>query len=249
MKSLRKFFPATSLFISLISLWEFSVQTKLVSFHLLPAPSQIIIALITNWDVIGQHTLQTCIEAVLGLVLSIILGFLVAVLLDMSSTTRKAVYPLLVTSQTIPMLALAPLLLLWFGFDITPKVFIVLLSCFFPITIATLDGFAHIDRDYTKLLQSMRASYWQTLWYLKLPGSLPQFFSGLKIAATYSVTGAVVGEYVGAYQGLGIYMQEVAHSHIIALVFAVIFVISIVSLLLVGGVIIAEWLLLPWRRI
>jgi ABC-type nitrate/sulfonate/bicarbonate transport system permease component len=172
----------------------------------------------------------------------------VAVLLDISVWIRRAVYPLLIASQTVPTIALAPLLLLWFGFGILPKVIIVVLCCFFPITIATLGGFASVERSYLHLLQSMRATYWQSLWYVKLPGSLPQFFAGLKVAVTYSVTGAVVGEYVGAYQGLGIYMQMVAHSYAIVLVFAVIIVISTLSLCLFLLVIWLERIFVPWKR-
>src|SRR5205823_1554414 len=101
-------------------------------------------------------------------------------------------------SQTIPIIALAPLLLIWFGFDLLPKVIIVVLSCFFPITVATLDGFAKTDKELMQLLKSMNATYRQTLLLVRFPGAMPQFFSGLKIAATYSVTAAIFGEYVGA---------------------------------------------------
>lgn len=243
-----KFIPAVVLFGSLILAWEFTIRTGLVSFHLLPKPSDVVFALVTNWDIILPHVIQTLLETVIGLFLAVILGYLTVILLDMSTWVRKALYPLIITSQTVPMIALAPLLLLWFGFGLTPKVIIVVLSCFFPITIATIDGFAQIDKDFTKLLQSMDASYWQTLWYIKLPGSLPQFFSGLKIAATYSVTGAIVGEYVGGYQGLGIYMQQVAHSHVISLVFAAITVTVLLSLLLFFLVVITERIIIPWSN-
>lgn len=247
MNNIFKSLPAIVLFISILLVWQIVIQTNTISFHLLPAPSDVFLALINNWNVMVPHILQTLLETIIGLVLAIIFGIITAILLDMSPLVRKAVYPLLITSQTIPMIALAPLLLLWFGFDLTPKVIIVVLSCFFPIAVATVDGFAHLDQDFTKLMKSMNASYWQTLWYIKLPGSLPQFFSGLKIAATYSVTGAIVGEYVGAYQGLGIYMQEVAHSHVISLVFAAIGITAILSLGLFFIVVLLEKLLLPWH--
>lgn len=247
MKTMLKIFPAIVLFCGLLIAWEISIRVGVVSVHLLPMPSDIFFALINNWDVIFPHVLQTLLEAVIGLLLAIIFGISTAILLDMSSIVRKAIYPLLITSQTIPMIALAPLLLLWFGFDLTPKVIIVVLSCFFPITIATLDGFSQIDKDFTKLLQSMNASYRQTLWLIKLPGALPQFFSGLKIAATYSITGAIVGEYVGAYQGLGIYMQEVAHSHVISLVFAAIAITAMLSLLLFLLILVIERIILRYK--
>lgn len=224
------------------------MRMGLVSFHLLPKPSDVIAALFNNWDVILPHVIQTMLETLVGLFLAIIFGYLTAVLLDISPWVRKTLYPLIITSQTIPMIALAPLLLLWFGFGLTPKVIIVVLSCFFPITVATIDGFAQIDKDFTKLMKSMDSSYWQMLWYIKLPGSLPQFFSGLKIAATYSVTAAIVGEYVGGYQGLGIYIQEVAHSHVISLVFAAITVTVLLSLVLFFLVVSIERLVIPWKH-
>jgi len=244
-----KYIPAIVFFGSILLIWELLIRTGLISFYLLPKPSEIISALINNWDVIFPHVIQTLIETIVGLILAIFFGYSTAILLDMSPRVKKVIYPLIITSQTIPMIALAPLLLLWFGFGLTPKVIIVVLSCFFPITIATIGGFAQIDRDFTKLLQSMDASNWQTLWFIKLPGSLPQFFSGLKIAATYSVTGAIVGEYVGGYQGLGIYMQEVAHSHVISLVFAAITITILLSLLLFFLVMLIENITIPWNRV
>lgn len=243
-----KYISTIAFFGSILLIWELVIRMGLISFHLLPKPSETILALVTNWDVILPHMIQTLIETIIGLILAILFGFITAILLDMSTWVKKVIYPLIITSQTIPMIALAPLLLLWFGFGLIPKVIIVVLSCFFPITVATIGGFAQIDKDFTKLLQSMDASYWQTLWYIKLPGSLPQFFSGLKIAATYSVTGAIVGEYVGGYQGLGIYMQEVAHSHVISLVFAAITVTVLLSLLLFFLVMIIERITIPWSK-
>jgi len=244
-----KYIPTIAFFGCILLIWELVIRTGLISFHLLPKPSEMTLALINNWDVIFPHIIQTLTETIIGLILAIIFGFITAILLDMSPWVKKVVYPLIITSQTIPMIALAPLLLLWFGFGLTPKIIIVILSCFFPITIATIGGFAQIDKDFTKLLQSMNASYWQTLWFVKLPGSLPQFFSGLKIAATYSVTGAIVGEYVGGYQGLGIYMQEVAHSHVISLVFAAITVTILLSLLLFFLVMTIERIVIPWNKV
>lgn len=246
---IAKYILTIVFFGSILLIWELVIRVGLISFHLLPKPSEIILALINNWDIIFPQVIQTLIETIIGLILAIFFGYITAILLDMSTWVKKVVYPLIITSQTIPMIALAPLLLLWFGFGLTPKIIIVVLSCFFPITIATVGGFAQIDKDFTKLLQSMDASYWQTLWFVKLPGSLPQFFSGLKIAATYSVTAAIVGEYVGGYQGLGIYMQEVAHSHVISLVFAAITITILLSLLLFFLVMVIERVTIPWNKI
>jgi len=238
--------PAFVLAVALLAFWELYVRSGQVNPAVLPSPTGIIQALIDNWDVISVHTLQTLLETVLGMAAATLLGLLLAVLLDISSWTRRAIYPLLVTSQTIPMIALAPLLLIWFGFDLGPKVIVVTLYCFFPIAVACADGLASADPELMKLLRSMRASRWQALWLVRLPGAMPAFFSGLRIAATYSVTGAIFGEYVGAYQGLGIYMQTSANSHAIILVFAAILVTAALSLLLLGLVSLIERIALPW---
>ncbi len=238
--------PAFVLAITLLAGWELYVRSGQINPAVLPTPTGIVLALIDNWDVISVHTLQTLLETVLGMAAATLLGLLLAVMLDVSLWTRRAIYPLLVTSQTIPMIALAPLLLIWFGFDLGPKVIVVTLYCFFPIAVACADGLASADPELIKLLRSMRASRWQMLWLVRLPGAMPAFFSGLRIAATYSVTGAIFGEYVGAYQGLGIYMQTSANSHAIVLVFAAILVTAVLSLLLFGLVSLIERIALPW---
>src|SRR3989440_8145138 len=175
-----------------------------------------------------------------------LLGLLLAILLDASNWLRRAIYPLLITSQTIPIIALAPLLLIWLGFGLEPKIIVVALYCFFPIAVACADGLAGAEPELINLLRSMRASRWQILWLVRLPGAMPAFFSGLRIAATYGVTGAIFGEYVGAYQGLGIYMQLSFNSHAIVLVFAAILVTAALSLLLFGLVSLIERIALPW---
>ena len=238
--------PAFVLAVTLLACWELYVRFGQISAAVLPTPTGVVQALVDNWDVISGHTLQTLLETVLGMAAATLLGLLLAVMLDISPWVRRAVYPLLVTSQTIPMIALAPLLLIWFGFDLGPKVIVVTLYCFFPIAVACADGLASADPELIRLLRSMRASPWQILWLVRLPGAMPAFFSGLRIAATYSVTGAIFGEYVGAYQGLGIYMQTEANSHVIVLVFAAILVTAVLSLLLFGLVSVIERIALPW---
>ncbi|MDQ6659718.1 MAG: ABC transporter permease [Chloroflexota bacterium] len=238
--------PAFVFGITLLALWEIYVHSGQVSTEVLPSPIAVVQALVDNWDVISVHTLQTLLETVLGIAASILLGLLLAITLDVSSWLRRAVYPLLIISQTIPIIALAPLLLIWFGFDIGPKVILVTLYCFFPIAVACADGLTSAEPEMLNLLRSMRASRWQMLWLVRLPGAMPSFFSGVRIAVTYSVTGAIFGEYVGAYRGLGIYMETSTNSHAIVLVFAAILVTAILSLLLFGLVSVIERIALPW---
>ncbi|HEU5381213.1 MAG TPA: ABC transporter permease [Ktedonobacteraceae bacterium] len=238
--------PAFVLAVVLLAIWELTTRADLALAHSLPAPSSIVQALTANWDVIYANTVPTLLETVLGLCAATALGLLLAVLLDLSSWSRRAIYPLLIISQTIPIVALAPLMLIWFGFTITPKIIVVLLYCFFPIAVATADGLASAEPDLLKLLKSMGASHWQVLWLVRLPGALPSFFSGLRIAATYSVTGAIAGEFVGADQGLGIYMLTSTNSHALPVVFATIVVTAVLSLLLFALVNLIEYLSLPW---
>jgi ABC-type nitrate/sulfonate/bicarbonate transport system permease component len=238
--------PAFVLALTLLVLWELYVRAGQMSAQVLPAPTTIVQALIDNWGVIYDNTIQTLLETVLGMGIAIVLGLLLAIMLDISGWLRRAIYPLLVTSQTIPIIALAPLLLIWIGYDMRPKLIVVALYCFFPIAIACADGLASAEPELLNLLRSMRASRWQILWLVRLPGAMPAFFSGLRIAATYSVIGAIFGEYVGAEKGLGIYMQRAANSFATVQVFAAILVTAVLSLLLFGLVSVIERIALPW---
>jgi ABC-type nitrate/sulfonate/bicarbonate transport system permease component len=246
LRRLAGYGPAFVLSATLLVFWELYVRAGLISPRVLPTPTAIVQALIDNWDIISGHTIQTLLETVLGMAAATLLGLLLAILLDTSQWMRRAIYPILVTSQTIPIIALAPLLLIWFGFDIGPKVIVVTLYCFFPIAVACADGLAGAEPEMLNLLRSMNASRWQILWLVRLPRAMPAFFSGLRIAATYSVTGAIVGEFVGAYQGLGIYMQREANSFGTVQVFAAILVTAALSLLLFGLVSLIEHIALPW---
>ena len=248
MKNLREFTPAILLIISLLIIWQIYAGGGLVSASVLPAPSDIWKTLISNRAIIWSHSLQTMAETIIGLLIAICLGMAVGIIIFLSSRLRKALYPLLVVSQTVPLIALAPLLLIWFGFDLLPKVIIVVLYCFYPICIAVANGLETADEHLIDLMKSLRASRWQTLRYVQLPAALPAFFAGLKISTTYAITGAIVGEYVGAYRGLGIYMESAAHADAINVVFASIFVIVSLSLLMLCAVILIEKWSLPWRR-
>ena len=246
LRRLAGYGPAIVLTLALLALWELYVRAGQVSAQVLPSPIAIVQILMNNWSIIYDNTLQTLLETVLGLTLAALLGLLLAITLDISNWMRRAVYPLLITSQTIPIIALAPLLLIWIGYDIRPKLIVVTLYCFFPIAVATVDGLASAEPELIKLLHSMRATRWQILRLVRLPGAMPAFFSGLRIAAAYSVIGAIFGEYVGAEKGLGIYMQKAANSFATINVFAAILVTTILSLLLFGLVSLIERIALPW---
>lgn len=246
LRRMANYGPALVLTIALLALWQLYVLVDQISPRFLPAPTAVVAALVINWSIIYANTVPTLLETVLGITIATVLGLFLAILLNVSGWLRRAVYPLLVTSQTIPMVALAPLLLIWVGFGISSKLIVVVLYCFFPIAVACADGLASVEPEMIRLMRSMKASRWQILWMVRLPAAMPAFFSGLRIAATYSVVGAIFGEYVGAEKGLGIYMQRATNSFATAQVFAAIVVTALLSLALFGLVSLIERLALPW---
>ena len=245
-QKLRDFAPPFGLLLTLLLAWEAIVLWRKVPDWILPAPSEIWLVSWQNALLLGPHIRQTLLEMILGLALSLVTGIALAAALDLSPWLRRALYPLLVISQTIPILALAPLLIIWFGFGIMPKVLIVALVCFFPIAVNTADGLSAAEPELLALLRAMGANRRQIWIKVRLPASLPYFFSGLRIAATYSVIGAVIGEWVGASQGLGIYMLRSANAFKTPQVFSTIAISSLISLVLFGLVFLAERMLLPW---
>jgi ABC-type nitrate/sulfonate/bicarbonate transport system permease component len=246
MKWWRDYLPATGVILLLLLAWQGVAIWQAVPAWLLPTPAAILQATWQNFPLLTPHILQTLQQVALGLALAITAGVILAALLDLSSWLRQALYPLLVASQTIPILALAPLLIIWFGFGLAPKVLIVALFCFFPIAINTADGLSAAEPDLLALLRAMGANRRQIWTKVRLPASLPYFFSGLRIAATYSVAGAIIGEWVGASQGLGIYMLRSANAFRTDQVFSAILIASLLSLILFLLVFLVERALLPW---
>ena len=169
--------------------------------------------------------------------------------MDAFDVLYRAFYPILVITQTIPTVAIAPLLVLWFGYEMTPKIILIILVTFFPVTVGLLDGFRAVDPDAVGLLRSMGAGRWQIFRYLKCPSALPHFFSGLRIAAACSVVGAVISEWLGGFGGLGVYMTRVKKAYAFDKMFAVIILISVISLALMALVELAERRCMPYRHL
>ena len=216
----------------LLIIWQTLSMVNIIPKFMLPSPIEVVRAFISDFPLLMEHTEITLIEAFLGLGLGIILGFAVAVIMDRFEYAYKMIYPILVITQTIPTVAIAPLLVLWMGYGILPKIMLILLTSFFPITIGLLDGFRSVDKDMLNLLKTMGASSFQNFIHLKLPSSLGYFFAGLRISVSYSIIGAVVAEWLGGYDGLGVYMTRVRKSYSFDKMFDVIFLISGISLLL-----------------
>jgi ABC-type nitrate/sulfonate/bicarbonate transport system permease component len=242
----RRLGPPFALIAILLVAWELYARTSGVSPFVLPAPSQVLLALWEFRDQAIRHLVPTVIETLVGFGISIVAATFVAVALDRIGWVRTAVEPLLVGSQTIPIVAIAPLIVVWFGFGLLPKVLVVVLVTFFPITIALLDGFASTPADATDLLRSFGASTSQVFRKLRWPSGLPGFFTGLRISASYAVVAAVIAEYVGATEGLGIWMQLSQRSFRTDLVFAAIVLTAALSIVLYGLVAVAERIVIPW---
>ncbi|HOH70183.1 MAG TPA: ABC transporter permease [Sedimentibacter sp.] len=232
----------------ILAAWQFLSSTGLVPKFMLPSPYDVVTAFINDFFLLMEHAKTTLAEALLGLTVGTALGFAIAVLMDRFSLFEKSAYPLIILTQTVPTVAIAPLLVLWLGFGLLPKVTLIVLTTFFPITVSLLEGFHSADPDALNLLKAMGGNRFQTFMHIKLPSALNQFFSGLKISVSYSVVGAVIAEWLGGLSGLGVYMTRVRKSYSFDKMFAVIFFISIISLLLMFAVSYLKKAVMPWEN-
>ena len=246
---LKRNIPAVAAVAAFLILWQLVCMVGIVPPYMLPSPVNVLQAFVGELPILWENSIITLQEAFIGLVLGVSVGFLAAVLMDAFNVLYKAFYPLLIITQTIPSVAIAPLLVLWFGYEMTPKIVLIVISTFFPVTVGLLDGFRSADKDAIGLLRSMGASRLQIFRYIKFPSALPQFFSGLRIAAAYSVVGAVISEWLGGFGGLGVYMTRVKKAFAFDKMFAVIFLISAISLALMALVELAEKKCMPYRHL
>lgn len=239
--------------VTLTCLWQIAAASGaladllgLESF-LVPSPAEIASALWESRSLIAEDARVTLQEIVLGFLLGLAVGLGFGFLLRPFETLRLTFYPLIVASQAIPILVFAPILVIWFGFGIGPKLIVVALVCFFPIAVATADGLRSVDPEATKMMRTLDASRWQLLWRLEAPTALPFTFSGAKIGATFAPIAAVFGEWVGADSGLGhLILQDNAQLET-ARVFAAAFVLSTIALALYGLLALAERHVVTWR--
>lgn len=239
--------PPLALLGGLVLVWELVVRLLDVPDYVLPAPSEVLAALVGNAEVIGGHTLSTVATAILGLLLGTVTGVTLAVVMAASAAARSALYPLVVVSQSVPMVVLAPLFVVWFGFGLLPRVLVVALVAFFPVAVATVSGLIAADRDQVDLVRAMGGSRRDLAEHVLVPGALPSLFTGLKVAASYAMFGAVVGEWIGASAGLGLYLERSRASFATDQMFAAVLVIAAVSVALVGLVFVLERAALPWK--
>lgn len=232
-----------------VVVWDLAVRLFDIAPYVLPSPQRTFEALRDDWDKLGPGTIITSKEFVLGFLIGAAAGFFFALVMSWSKTVQRFLYPILITSQAVPIIAVAPALVIWMGFGLAPKLTIVALIVFFPVVVNVLDGLASVDKDLIALVRAMGGTPWRIFRTVTLPATLTPLFSALKMTATFAVTGAVLGEWTASTTGgLGVALLEAQSRLDVASVFAAIILLVILGLLAFGAVALAEMLLTPWRR-
>jgi ABC-type nitrate/sulfonate/bicarbonate transport system permease component len=233
---------------ALLGGWELYADLGGVDDFILPAPSQIATALWDDRSLLWSNLLVTAQEVGLGILVALVLGFVLAVALHFSGALRRGVYPLLVASQAVPIVIIAPLLVVWFGFGIVPKLAIIALVCFFPVVVTTLDALRAVDPDQLKLMRTLDATRWQSFRWAEAPAALPAALSGAKIAVAVAVIGAVFAEYAGSSEGLGHLMLQAIPQLETARAYAAVVLLAAFAVLLFSALALAERRLVPWAN-
>jgi ABC-type nitrate/sulfonate/bicarbonate transport system permease component len=244
----RRYLAPAGLLLLVIAAWQGVASLHGVDDLTLASPTEVVRAFGDDHSLLLDEAGVTAVEILLGLAISVVLGVVVAVAMHVVRPLRDAAYPLLLGSQAIPLVVLAPLFILAFGYGLAPKLAIIALICFFPITVNVLDGLRSVDPDLLKLMRSLGASRRARLWKAELPSSLPFLFSGLRLAATFSVIGAVFAEWAGAERGLGRLVLLANNQLQTPRVYAGVVLLTVMALVLFGAVAAAERLAVPWRR-
>ena len=248
MRLFSKYVLPILILLAVLGFWEVYVHIKDIPVFILPPPSRIIVTLYLEQGQLVKHSWVTLQEMLLGFALAVSVGVPLAVLMFEFPILEKAFYPYVIGSQTVPVFAIAPLLVTWFGFGITSKVMMAAIIVFFSIVLTTLDGLKSTDPDMENLFKILRATRWQILWKVRIPTALPFIFSGAKIGISISTIGAVIGEWVGSSAGLG-YLMKYANAQLeVDLVFAAIFCLTFLGLGLFTIMSLLERLAMPWRK-
>jgi ABC-type nitrate/sulfonate/bicarbonate transport system permease component len=250
---MRRWLAPAALLVLLLSAWQVAAETEAIADlldlepFLVPSPAEIAEALWQNRDLLADNAWVTLREIVVGILCALLVGGGFALLMHRWRVLRDATYPLIVASQTIPIVVIAPILVVWFGYGITPKIVIVALICFFPVTVATLDGLRSVDPEAIKLMRSLDASRWQRFQRVEAPTALPSLFTGLKIAVVVAPIGAVFAEWAGSSEGLGHLIQSDTANLQVARQFATVAVLAAIALALMGLTALAERRVIRWR--
>ena len=248
-RGLARGIPAVLSVASAFVIWEIYVRLSGISPLMLPAPSRVLDQIMLNRALLWDNTVPTLKATFAGFSLSLTVAFSLSVVLDFMPRVRRALFPIFVVSQTLPLVAIAPLVVLWFGFDLTPKVLLVALVTFFPMLVALVDGYAATDPEIEDLMRSMGATRVQVFRSARFPSAMPYFFAGLRISITYAVVAAIFAEYVGARAGLGIVILNAKNSFRPDLVLAAVVISSLLTLVLFAATALLQRIVLRWRDV
>lgn len=247
MKKISKAAPVLVI-LALLAIWELIVRIAGIPLYVLPAPSDMFRTFFTELPTLAGHAGITVMEAVVGMVISFVVGIVIGILIDALPGFKKCIYPILVVTQTVPVIVLAPIFIIYMGFGYAPKILTVVLMCFFPIVVSFSDGLGEMDQGFLNLIKTYGGSRAQIYRIVKIPSAMISLLSGLKVAATYSISGAVVGEWIASQSGLGYYLIRAKNGYMLDKVFACVLMIILLSLLMNGMVKLFGFLMLPSRR-
>src|SRR5712692_7021658 len=245
---MRRVWPPLALLAAAVGLWELIVRAAHVPDYLFPAPSAVVSSLGRDAGLLGSATLVTLREIVLGYLLAVAVALLLAVLIHFSAVLRQALLPILVLSQTVPTVLLAPILAILLGYGIEPKLVVVAIVCFFPIVVNAVDGLRSADPELVRMMRTLHGGRLAIFRRVELPGALPAIFSGARVAATYAAVGAVFGEWAGSSSGLGFVMLQAQPALATARIFAAVLILCAIALALYALVTLTERRLVPWQR-
>jgi ABC-type nitrate/sulfonate/bicarbonate transport system permease component len=232
----------------LLAGWELYANLSGIKSTILPAPSRVLTQMVEQRDALFQNAVPTIEATLSGFAVSVLAAFLLSILVDFSALLKRALFPVFIISQTLPLVAIAPLVVLWFGFGLMPKILLVAFVTFFPMLVALVQGYASTEAEIEQLLRSMGARRWRVFVTARLPSALPYFFAGLRISITYAVVGAIFAEYAGAAKGLGIYILVAKNNFRPVLVLAAVAVSAALTLSFYALTIVVQHLAMPWER-
>lgn len=244
---IRETWPAFALALLLVASWEVLSARGVLRSYIAPAPSKLVEVLFSMLPTVAKHAWVTIQEVLLGYAFGFVFGIPIGIAISYSRLMERALYPLVVISQTIPIIALAPILVSWFGFGIWPKLVIVALITFFPLTVSTIDGLRSVEPELLRFLRSLGATERQLFFKIKVPSALPYLFTGIKVSVAYAVIAAVIGEWVGGHDGLGAVMQRAQNMYYNDVVFTMVAVIALLGYLAVQVALIGERIVIPWH--
>ena len=247
MNLLKKLSPIILIAV-IVAIWEATVQIMDIPMYVLPAPSDTIKIFFSDFGTLASNAAVTLGEAFAGIGISFVIAVVIGILMDTFPLMRQCIYPILVVTQTVPVIVLAPIFIIYLGFGLAPKILTVVLMCFFPVVVSFSDGMSQIDEKYTNLLKSYGGSRLQLYAMVKIPSAMISLLSGLKVAATYSISGAVVGEWIASERGLGYYLIRAKNLYMLDKVFACVLMIVCLSLLMNGLVKLIHYIAIPSER-